>query len=209
MLRILFPFLLVLACCFGSVADDKAANTVNDILSELVPKAKKVERIGIQKSGGVSPAVHVNANGVEYGSGQANKTVNKLRSARDSILLPSKSVKAPAKQPVRSGNGSSDSFAGTSSRRAKPARISTQPTAEPIAAPVGIARKCWRLKAVRRVLSPQKSVQAIMYPKAICRRRFTVTRFGIARIGDRDLPRMPVDSGQPGEFQCRANGGPA
>ena len=132
MLRILFPFLLVLACCFGSVAEDKA-NTVTDILSELVPKAKKVERIGINKTGGVSPAVHVNANGVEYGSGKTNKTINKLRSARDSILLPSKSVEAPAKGPARSGRRASDSFAGTSSRRAKPARISTQtPTAEPL-----------------------------------------------------------------------------
>ena len=142
MLRIVFPFLLVLACCFGSVAEDKAANTVNDLLSELVPKAKKVERIGVNNSGGVSPAVHVNANGVEYGSGQPNKAVNKLRSARDSILLPSQSVKAPAKQPVKGGD-SADSFAGTSSRRAKPARLNTQskPTAEPIAAPIGASPK--------------------------------------------------------------------
>ena len=127
MLRTTIPFLLVLAA-ISQIWAEKPSNWATEMLDNLVaPKSGQVETLGIGKKGHTSPAVHVNSNGIEYGSGEASSTVNRLRSARDSIVLPPTKTTSEAAKPLNTPKrrSATDALAGTSSRRARPAKVKT------------------------------------------------------------------------------------
>ena len=135
MLRTIALISFLLTSCFAVHAADEASpkSPVSVLLEsetkqEGSSKSPGIETLGVEKSTTMSPAVHVNVNGVEYGSGEAvNTTVNKLRSARDRAMLPSTKATDKVESTVKNGqkktNAAIESFLGQSSRRRKPAKV--------------------------------------------------------------------------------------